>query len=48
MTDWGLAVKVFVSGVSIVMIIMFLLQLSVSASSFVVRYFDQRLAKAKE
>ncbi|WP_291299948.1 hypothetical protein [Desulfosporosinus sp. BICA1-9] len=48
MTDWGLAVKVFVSGVSIVMLIMFLLQLSVSASSFVVRSFEKRLAKAKE
>lgn len=48
MIDWNLAFKIFISGVSIVMFVMFLLQITVSASSIVVRFFERRLENAKE
>lgn len=48
MIDWNLAIQIFISGVSIVMLVMFMLQITVSVSSIVVRYFERHLEKAKE
>lgn len=47
MIDWNLAVKIFVSGVSIVMLVMFILQITVNASSIVVRFIEKRIGKVE-
>lgn len=41
MTDWNLAIKIFGSGVSIVMLVMVILQITVYASSMVVRSIEK-------
>ena len=47
MTDWNLAVRIFVSGVSVVMLVMFIMQITVRASSFVVRFIEKSVAKGE-
>ena len=47
MIDWNLAVKIFVSGVSIVMLVMFILQITVKVSSVVVKAIEKSLAKVE-
>lgn len=47
MIDWDLAVKIFVSGVSIVMLVMFILQITVNVSSTVVRFIEKKVAKVE-
>lgn len=47
MIDWNLAVKIFVSGVSIVMLVMFILQITVKVSSIVVRFIEKSIAKVE-
>lgn len=46
MVDWNLAVTVFVSGVSVVMLVMFIMQMTIKASSFIVRLYEKSVAKA--
>ena len=45
--DWNLAVNIFASGVSIVMLVMFILQITVKASPIVVRFIEKSVAKAE-
>ncbi|MHB1407777.1 MAG: hypothetical protein ACYCV0_19585 [Desulfitobacteriaceae bacterium] len=40
MVDWGLAVQIFINGVIVVMLVMGLLQISVMATSAVVRAIE--------
>lgn len=47
MVDWGLATQIFIVGVIVVMVVMFILQVSVSATSVVVRSLDKSVAKSK-
>ncbi|WP_206752197.1 hypothetical protein [Desulfosporosinus fructosivorans] len=47
MIDWNLAIKIFVSGVSIVMLVMFILQITVQISSIVVRLIEKKAAKVE-
>lgn len=41
MTDWGLAVNVFITGVLGVMVVMFLLQVTIQLTSAIIRYFEK-------
>jgi len=45
--DWNLAIKVFGSGISIVMLVMLILQITVNASSMAVRSIEKRVAKVE-
>ena len=42
MADWDLAVSIFFTGVLGVMLVMFLLQLSIQASSAIIRFVESR------
>lgn len=42
MTDWNLAVKIFFTGVLGVMLVMFLLQVTIQASSAIIRFAESR------
>lgn len=47
MTDWNLAVKIFLTGILGVMTVMFLLQVSIQLTSVVIRYFEKTGEKVK-
>jgi Na+-transporting methylmalonyl-CoA/oxaloacetate decarboxylase gamma subunit len=42
MADWGLAVKIFTTGVLGVMLVMFLLQVAIQTTSAVIRFAENR------
>lgn len=47
MIDWNLAIKIFVSGVCIVMLVMLILQITVQISSIVVKLIEKKVAKVE-
>ena len=47
MVDWNVANNIFISGVIVVMAVMFLLQITVTTVSALVRFFENRVAKQK-
>ena len=48
MTDWGLAIQIFASGIGVVMTVMVTLILTINVSSVIVQSIERRLVKAKE
>lgn len=47
MINWGLATQVFIVGVSVVMFVMFALQVSITATSAVARFMEKSMEKQK-
>lgn len=48
MADWGLAVNIFITGVFGVMLVMFLLQIAIQATSFIIRIAENWNKEKKE
>ena len=48
MVDWNVANNIFVSGVIVVMVVMFTLQVTVTVVSVLVRFFENRVVKQKD
>jgi hypothetical protein len=47
MTDWNLAIQIFITGILGVMVVMFLLQVSIQLTSVVIKYLEKTGEKVK-